>query len=137
MVLLSIFTLGMGRLLEIQTTRAKRFQEEELLWAGEQYRAAIGKYYEASPGAVRQLPGSIDDLLEDPRLLTLTRHLRAAYPDPVTKKAFEEIHDASGNLIGVRSRSRQRPIKSANFPAHYKGFEHAETYNDWEFIFLP
>lgn len=137
LILLLVLTLAMGELLELQSTRTRRFLEDELLWAGEQYRNAIKKYYEASPGSARQLPRSVADLLEDPRLLTLTRHLRAPYPDPLTNAPFETIHDAAGNMIGVRSLSEQTPFKSGNFPPRYKHFEQATTYGDWEFIFLP
>ncbi|MDT4823871.1 hypothetical protein FQZ97_571110 [compost metagenome] len=137
LVLLLVLTLAMGELLELQSTRTQRFLEEELLWAGEQHRNAIKRYYEASPGTVRQLPRSVEDLLEDPRLLALTRHLRAPYPDPVTRDPFEAIHDVAGNLVGVRSTSGQTPLKSGNFPARYRHFEQATTYRDWEFIFLP
>lgn len=137
LVTLFIITLGIGRLLETQSMQNQRLQEDELLWVGEQYRAAIERYYKASPGEVKQMPRSVDDLLIDTRLLTLTRHLRYAYPDPVMKEAFEEIRDSQGFLIGVRSRSMARPIKIANFPARYRHFDGAGTYNNWEFIFLP
>lgn len=137
MLLLVILSLGLGRLLEIQTTRVQRALEAELLWVGEQYRRAIERYYQASPGEVKQLPYKLDDLLQDPRLLTLTRHLRAIYTDPMTGQPFMEIHDHTGRLIGVRSTSTRRPIKSGGFPPYYAHFSTAAGYHQWEFIFLP
>jgi hypothetical protein len=134
---ISILSLGVGKLLTLQSTQLQRMREDELLWAGTQYRKAIKAYYNASPGEARQLPNTIDDLLEDSRLLTLTRHLRSAYLDPMTSNPFEEIHDARGSLIGVRSTSAMIPIKSGNFPMDYAAFSNAKTYHDWEFIFLP
>lgn len=132
-----VLALAMGKLLEMLSTRNQRFLEEDLLWTGEQYRLAIKSYYLASPGSVKQLPLTVDDLLEDPRLLTLTRHLRKAYLDPMTQQKFDEIHDASGSLIGVRSRSAAAPFKTMNFPLSYAQFSHATSYQEWEFIFLP
>lgn len=137
LLLLIILSLGVGRLLEVQTTRAQRAVEAELLWVGEQYRRGIERYYQASPGEVKQLPYKLDDLLQDPRLLTLTRHLRESYMDPVTSEPFVEIHDHRGMLIGVRSTSTRQPIKTGGFAPHYAHFSKAMGYHQWEFIFLP
>lgn len=137
LLLLFILTLGLGRLLEVQSTRTQRMQEDELLWAGEQYRRAIERYYLASPGEVKQLPNKLEDLRQDPRLLTLTRHLRGAYPDPLTGQPFAEIRDHTGALIGVRSTSSGRPIKTVGFEARFAHFAQADSYSDWEFVFLP
>lgn len=137
LLLLMILSLGVGRLLEVQTTRAQRAMEAELLWVGEQYRRAIERYYQASPGEVKQLPYKLDDLLQDPRLLTLTRHLRENYVDPVTEEPFVEIHDHRGMLIGVRSTSVRQPLKTGGFAPRYSHFSNATGYHQWEFIFLP
>jgi hypothetical protein len=123
--------------LEIQSTRMQREQEDELLWVGEQYRKAIKKYYHASPGALKQFPREVDDLLLDPRLLTMTRHLRKIYIDPVNQQPLIEIRDHAGNLIGMRSSSNRKPIKQANFDPQYAHFANALSYQQWEFIFLP
>jgi type II secretory pathway pseudopilin PulG len=137
LLLLFILTLGLGRLLEVQSTQTQRQQEDELLWAGEQYRQAIERYYQASPGEVKQLPSKLEDLLQDPRLLTLTRHLREAYADPLTGQPFAEIRNHSGALIGVHSTSGRRPHKTAGFEARFAHFAQAESYSDWTFVFLP
>ncbi|WP_353390245.1 type II secretion system protein [Halopseudomonas sabulinigri] len=137
MLLLVFLTLGLGRYLELLSTREQRSLEADLLWKGEQYRAAIQAFAEASPGEEKQLPHSLDDLLVDPRLLTYTRHLRRAYLDPITEKPFEEIYDSQGRLIGVRSASLQAPIKTAGFPPQLAHFEDKKVYNQWEFIYLP
>lgn len=137
LVLLFVLTLSLGKLLEIQSTRTQRMQEDELLWTGEQYRRAIERYYQAAPGEVKQLPHKLEDLLQDPRLLTLTRHLREAYIDPLTGQPFTEIYDHTGALIGVRSSSSKRPIKTSGFEAPFNHFAQADSYHDWTFIFLP
>lgn len=137
LLLLVVLSLGLGRLLEIQSMRAQRAMEAELLWVGEQYRRAIERYYQSSPGEVKQLPYKLDDLLQDPRLLTLTRHLREIYADPMTDQPFMEIHDHRGMLIGVRSTSTRQPIKTGGFSPHYAHFSKATGYQQWEFIFLP
>lgn len=137
LLLLFILTVGLGKLLDIQSTRMQREQEDELLWAGEQYRRAIEHYYLASPGELKQLPKKVEHLLLDPRLLTMTRHLREAYADPISQQPFIEVRDHSGHLIGVRSASNRQPLKQANFEPQYAHFTKATSYQQWEFIFLP
>lgn len=137
LLMLVFLTFGLGRYLDVLSTREQRALEADLLWKGEQYRRAIEAYYQASPGEEKQFPNTIDDLLVDPRLLTYTRHLRQAYPDPLTGEPFAEVHDSAGRLIGIRSTSTGKPIKIAGFPAQYAHFSNSTSYEQWEFIFLP
>jgi type II secretory pathway pseudopilin PulG len=72
------------------STTAKRDKELELLFVGDQFRRAIGAYYEGTPGAKRY-PLKLEDLLEDKRLAVTRRHLRQLYADPMTGKADWEL----------------------------------------------
>lgn len=137
LILLLVLTVGLGRLLDVQATRAQREAEAALLWTGEQYRQAIASYYHRSPGTVKQLPRRVEDLLTDPRYLTLTRHLRRPYLDPQTGQAFAEIRNSEGLLVGVRSTSLKQPLKTEGFPVPLAHFARARTYNDWSFVFVP
>ncbi len=65
-------------------TLAQRDKEQELLYAGDAFRRAIGLYYERTPGAAKQYPKKLDDLLEDKRQVSLARYLRKIYVDPLT-----------------------------------------------------
>jgi len=65
-------------------TMNQRDKEQELLFIGHEYRRAIGQYYERTPGAAKQFPKKLEDLLEDKRQTTLTRHLRKRYNDPLS-----------------------------------------------------
>jgi type II secretory pathway pseudopilin PulG len=77
----------------------------ELRWVGNQFRQAIGLYYERSPGSVKRFPEKLEDLLEDRRFLTTQRYLRRIYTDPLTGKADWELLPApTGGFSGVRSR---------------------------------
>ena len=60
----------------------QRQKEEELIWIGNQFREAIGLYYQRTPGAVKRYPEKLEDLLEDRRYLTVARYLRQIYRDP-------------------------------------------------------
>lgn len=120
---------------ELWQTSVKREKEAELLFVGTQYVEAIERYYASSPG-LKVFPRKLEHLIEDPRQSTVTRHLRKLYKDPVTRKFdWELIKEKDGSIIGVKSRSRKKTLKRANFPKRYEGFEDALTYNDWAFYF--
>jgi len=107
----------------------QRQKEEELIWIGNQFREAIGLYYQRTPGAVKRYPEKLEDLLEDKRYLTVARYLRQIYRDPMTGKAQWDLVPApGGGIIGVRSTSTATPIRI---------LETAGSYNDWTFTYQP
>ena len=111
------------------STQIRREKEAELMWVGDQYRAAIARY--ASSGGY---PTALEDLVNDPRSPQPRHYLRKLYPDPMTGSAdWQVVLGPSGTIIGVASTSQDKPIKVANFPARYVEFEKAETYADWKF----
>jgi type II secretory pathway pseudopilin PulG len=132
--LASIALAGAGL---VWKTEARREKEKELLFIGEQFRLAIGSYYEKSPGAKRY-PDSIEKLLSDNRFPTATRHLRKIFYDPMTGVAEWGVISRPGvGVIGVHSLSTQKPLKKANFHERYASFSGAESYREWKFIYLP
>ncbi|MBN8241244.1 type II secretion system GspH family protein [Marinobacter nauticus] len=114
----------------------QRAMEEELLFRGEQYRRAIKSFYET--GTPRRYPGSIDDLLQDPRFVSI-HHLRKPWGDPMAGPEGEwgMIVNASGDIVGVASKSNKSPIKKSGFPASLSHFKDAESYEDWLFVYDP
>jgi type II secretory pathway pseudopilin PulG len=120
------------------STVVKREKEEELLFRGEQFRIAIESYYKSTPSGQRAYPRELEELVRDPRALTLRRHLRKMYPDPVTRDGVWGIErDQQGGIRGVFSRSQAQPLKTGDFPEAYKSFENAKAYSDWRFVYLP
>jgi hypothetical protein len=65
-------------------TAARPEKERELLFVGEQYCRAIGNYFHAAPGAAKEFPASLDDLILDRRHPVARRHLRKKFRDPIT-----------------------------------------------------
>jgi hypothetical protein len=101
----------------------QRQKEAELLWIGNQFREAIGLYYQRTPGAVKRYPESLEDLLVDRRYLTTVRYLRQIYRDPMTGKAqWGLIPAPEGGVMGIYSLSELRPIRTAA---------------DWKFTYAP
>lgn len=138
-MLLAVFLVGLllGRCLDVESTLRQRTRETELLYVGDQYRAAIRQYYESSPGYRHDYPGSLRDLLADPRYIGLHRYLRQLYPDPVTDQSWVEIPAPGGGIMGVRSSSEATPIKQAGFAAVDVVFEKSAHYSDWRFVYEP
>lgn len=119
----------------LASTQAQRERESELLFRGQAYRDAIASYYRAVPGQ-QTYPGSLEDLLRDPRF-THRRHLRRLYEDPLTESEWQLIRGAGGGIVGVASHSRSQPLKSDGFPRGLDHFAAAESYRDWQFVFEP
>jgi hypothetical protein len=116
---------------------SRRLKERELLFAGEQYRRAIGLYYEHSPG-VKKYPPSVGDLLLDTRYPVVQRYLRRAYADPVTgSPEWGIVEGPEGGIAGVYSLSADRPVKRTHFRAGQADFEGREAYREWRFVYAP
>jgi len=114
----------------------QRQKEEELLWIGNQFREAIGLYYQRTPGAVKRYPEKLEDLLEDKRYLITVRYLRQIYRDPMTGKAqWGLIAAPSGGFLGVHSVSESEAIKVTDRP----NGESSRTarHADWAFAYVP
>lgn len=87
----------------------QRDQRVQFQWVGIQYRQAIGRYYEGTPGSVRRYPPELKDLLLDARYLTVRRHVRTLYPNPYMVGAAEPakgwtlIRAGDGGIQGVEA----------------------------------
>lgn len=137
---------------------AKREKEKELLWRGNQFRQAIGRYYN-DPKHPGKYPTSLDDLLKDPAHFNTVRDLRKIYTDPMTGKADWALDPPppppggisirggtveSGEPIGgVHSVSDAEPLKKANFDledikfTNISGADRKARYSDWLFDYDP
>ncbi len=116
-------------------TVSQREKEQELLFIGHEFRRALLQYHERSPGGAKQYPKRLEDLLEDRRFPTLTRHLRRIYRDPMTgSQEWGLVVGPDGMIVGVYSLSMDRPLKTGNFDPEDKAFEAAASYQDWKFV---
>jgi type II secretory pathway pseudopilin PulG len=116
---------------------SRRLRERDLLFAGEQYRRAIGMFYERSPG-VKGFPKTLEDLLLDHRYPNVQRYLRRPYLDPITaSKSWGIVEGPGGGIAGVYSLSGEKPVRQANFQKGQSDFEGREKYSDWRFVYVP
>lgn len=117
---------------------AQREKEQQLLFAGGQIRAAIGRFYNAKAGPANQFPQTLADLLRDPRAPGVERYLRKLYADPISGTTqWGLVKDTDDRIMGVYSLSEEHPIKLAGFSADNKGFEDKEKYSQWVFVYQP
>lgn len=116
---------------------AQREREKELLFIGEEFRNAIGSYYENSPSATKQFPQTIDQLIFDSRFPNIKRHIRKLYKDPLTQDKSWGLEMEQGHIVGVYSISEQKPIKKVGFSVQNESFGQAGKYSDWKFIYIP
>jgi type II secretory pathway pseudopilin PulG len=153
LMVMAIASIGMAGVGVVWHQDMQREREKELLFIGEQYRLAIGRYYENAVSGNKQYPEKLEDLLLDKRGPTVQRHLRQLYSDPMqlenpfSEKVFEIAGPTSvyawglvkqqNQIIGVYSRSQQVPIKKTGFALQYDFFAEAKTYADWKFMYSP
>ena len=134
LVLVTIMGIMAGVAQEMTWRAARAERETELIFRGEAYVHAIESYLLVNG----RYPRELQDLVRDPNSPT-RRHLRALYPDPFAKDkaGWHLIQAADGGIQGVASTSEQEPLKKGNFPRRWKDFEHAKTYRDWVFMYVP
>jgi type II secretory pathway pseudopilin PulG len=134
-ILFVVAFMGIGLAVagQVWHTQAMRNREADLLYAGNQYRLAIQRYYLSGP---RQYPRALEDLLRDPRQPGTVRYLRKLYFDPITgKNEWGIIKAPDGGVMGVYSTSGDKPIKTGGFAVANAAFEGAEKYSDWKFVY--
>lgn len=144
LMLITIAGIGMAGVGVVWHQDMQREREKELLFIGDEYRKAIGRYYQNAPAinpsqenqsTIKQFPIKLDDLVTDNRFLTIKHHLRKLYLDPISNSNDWGLVMQQGKIIGVYSNSKQKPIKKFGFAPQYENFAEAESYSDWKFIY--
>lgn len=133
---LALSGIALMAAVDVWTLQRQRDREQQLLYVGDQYRLAIGRYYYAAPaGTPKALPATLEMLLEDDRFPVPVRHLRRLYPDPITGRAEWGQLRAGERIFGVYSLSEAKPLKQAGFSAGDDGFTGRSHYKEWVFSF--
>jgi type II secretory pathway pseudopilin PulG len=131
LMLLAVLSAGLAGIGTLWHTQAQREREEELLFIGEQFRAALRSYVQRSPAGARRFPNTLDELLEDRRQPIPVRHLRRIFVDPMTRRAeWGLLRQPDGSIRGVHSLSTGRPFRTDDLPG---GLTAVATYAEWKF----
>ncbi len=133
---LMLVTVGLMAAADVWSVTLQREREQQLLFVGDQYRAAITHYYSTAPaGSPHVLPARLEDLLTDDRFPTPAHHLRRLYPDPMTGSTeWGTLLTAGDRIAGVYSLSERQPVKQADFDASHSTFADKASYRDWIFV---
>jgi type II secretory pathway pseudopilin PulG len=139
-LLLAVVLLGLGLAAagSVWQVQNRRDKEQALLDAGRELRAALGRYYKASPAPPFHYPDRLEDLLQDPRYPFLRRHLRRVPRDPLSGRAeWGLIRAPGGGIVGVHTLADGAPLKLSGFMEGEQSFNQAAHYSDWRFVHNP
>jgi len=134
MLMIAIVLIGVAMSVAARQwkTMVQRELEADLLAKGIEIQQALA-LYSSSAKAGRVMPGEV----YPQTLADLTRlpkpFLRKVYFDPVGHGEWELVRAPTGGIMGVRSKSRSRPIKQHDFPPVVRHFDGKPTYYDWVF----
>ncbi|MBM4127347.1 MAG: type II secretion system protein [Nitrospira sp.] len=135
-LMLMIAIVVMGIVMSVAARQWKvmvqRELEADLLTKGIEIQNALA-FYSASMKAGRVMPGEVypqtlADLTRQPKPF-----LRKVYGDPVGHGEWEVVRAPTGGIMGVRSKSKSKPIRQQNFPLVVRHFQGKPTYYDWVF----
>lgn len=129
---LGLLLAGAG---QVWHTVAQREKEAELLFIGNQFRQAIGSYYEHPPDGVKKYPVRLIDLVEDRRFPTPLHHLRKLYRDPMTGGHEWGLLKAGDRIVGVHSLAVGATFRRAAFEQRDARLEGAASYDQWVFSY--
>lgn len=107
-----------------------------MIWIGNQFKQAIGLYFQRSPGAVKRYPEKLEDLLEGKRYLSIQRYLRKICPDPISGKPAWGLVTASA-AASWASTALPKENRSAQLVRDDKSAPSALSYRDWRFVYEP
>lgn len=99
LLLIAVFEAGTALTVQSYYAAARSDAIKDRRWQGEQYRAAIARFYE-SDGS-KSYPKSFSDLLEDRRSLVVKRHLREIYRGPAASERWVPLRTSDGGIYGV------------------------------------
>lgn len=153
LLLIAFMGAALGAVGEVWRTVQLREAERDLRFIGNEFRHAIGRYYESTPGQPKKFPRQLDDLLEDDRYPSIRRYLRRVYRDPITgRREWGLVAAPDGGIAGVHSLSTDEPF--GFFTAGTAPSEAGSTgkmtqdgepqkedkkarYSDWTFVYTP
>jgi type II secretory pathway pseudopilin PulG len=134
MLMFAIVLIGLATSMAARQWKVivQRELEADLLAKGIEIQNALA-LYSTTMKAGRVVPGEIYPA----SLAELTRQpkpfLRKVYLDPVGHGEWDLVRAPTGGIMGVRSKSKARPIREREFPMAVRHFEGRPTYYDWVF----
>lgn len=131
LILLAVLAVAAAGSVALGHALERRAAERALLETGEEFRQALLGWQRGGGGG----PATLEELLRDPRVPGVRRHLRRLPHDPLTGSTeWGLVRNTEGRIVAVYSRATGRPLQRAGFDALAQpGFEEAESYAQWRF----
>lgn len=133
-LMFAIVLIGLGMTVAARQWKVmvQRELEADLISKGIEIQNALA-LYSATMKAGRVIPGEV----YPQSLAELTRlpkpFLRKVYAEPVGHGEWEVVRAPTGGIMGVRSKSKGKPIWQHNFPPPVRHFDGRSSYYDWVF----
>lgn len=107
----AIMSAGLAAVGQVWHATVQRANEKELQFVGGEFMRAIERYYERSPGPVKRLPATLEELVRDTRHPGTVRHLRKLYVDPITARPEWGLVKQDDRILGIYSLSERTPLR--------------------------
>jgi type II secretory pathway pseudopilin PulG len=134
MLMFAIVLIGLATSMAARQWKVivQRELEADLLGKGIEIQNALALYsMTMKAGRVVQgevYPASLAELTRQPKPF-----LRKVYLDPIGHGEWDLVRTPTGGIMGVRSKSKAKPIRERDFPMAVRHFEGRPTYSDWVF----
>lgn len=127
----AIIAAGLAAVGSVWHTMLQRENEKALLFAGNQFRVAINRYFLAN----QRYPMRLEDFLSDGTKPGINRYLRKIFFDPLTNRSeWGLMQLANGQIVGVYSLSALEPLQKRGFRARDESFKNRKKYSEWLFL---
>jgi hypothetical protein len=138
-VLMVAIALGIASMATYEQldTVAKREREAEWWFVGQQYQQAIASYYRHSHAGQKTFPEDIESLLKDKRFVSVVRHLRKPYLDPINGQPWQLVLNDEQKIVGVVSSSAEPILQLAKLADFDKNADKIQFYSDIQFVASP
>jgi hypothetical protein len=138
LMLVALMGVGLTVAADLDAIASRREREAQLLVVGRQFQVALGRYHAGgADGARHEYPATLEDLLRDPRVPGVRRHLRKVFVDPITGNKQWGLVRLNGRIVGVHSLSEQEPIKQDGFTPEHRALKGKKKYAEWLFVYPP
>jgi hypothetical protein len=133
-LMFAIVLIGLGMTVAARHWKVmvQRELEADLISKGIEIQNALA-FYSATMKAGRVVPGEV----YPQTLAELTRlpkpFLRKVYAEPLGHGDWELVRAPTGGIMGVRSKSKGKPIWQHNFPPAVRHFDGRKSHYDWVF----
>ncbi len=130
---LAVLSVAASASLQLGAAAMRRDAEQQLLVVGSEFERALRSYANAPmagplPPGTRG-PKTLEELLRDPRVPGVRRHLRQVPADPLTgRREWGLERDPQGFIVAVYSLAEGVPIRASEVGEAQRG-----SYRDWKF----